>query len=84
MWLNDLYEGALTDYSPGDDYVVISPSTLLQLIVELLFEAGATPHAGSVVVEGGPGMSSSMEILYAKNPAEVFAAGLVTFKKQLG
>jgi hypothetical protein len=56
-------------FDPASKNIEIDSDALYRLMNELLEEAGATSI--QAISEGGPGMSSSLSILYAEDPEKV-------------
>ena len=70
--LPELWEEAKNNFEPGDeDYVDLDGDILQRFLIELLEEAGAFDAPGSLMDPGGPGMTSSMSLLFSDNPSEV-------------
>ena len=70
-YLDETWQTALTEYSGEPKDLLIDQGTLLGLFAELLEENGATLY--DTYFEGGPGMSSALQILYAEDPKAVYA-----------
>lgn len=67
----ELWEEAQRNYEPGDDCVDLDGDIFLTFLIELLEEAGACEASGSPMDPGGPGMTSSMSLLFAEKPSAV-------------
>ena len=75
--LPELWDEAKNNFEPGDeDYVDLDGDILQRFLIELLEEAGAFEAAGSLMDPGGPGMTSSMSLLFSDNPTEVIRKAL--------
>ncbi len=69
--LSELWEEAKKTHEPGEDYADLDGYILQRLMIELLEEAGAIEPPGYLMDPGGPGMTSSMSLLFAENPSLV-------------
>lgn len=72
----ELWAAAKSNYEPDDDYVDLDGDILQRLLIEVLEHAGAYEEPGSLMDPGGPGMTSSMSLLFAEYPSEVVARAL--------
>lgn len=79
----ELWQEAKSNYEPADGYVFLDGCILQRILIELLEEEGAYEAPGSLVATGGPGMSSSMSLLFAENPSEVIEQALQRLSTEL-
>lgn len=68
---DELWEYAKENYSDGEDWVEINDAAVQRLIIDRLTEAGAFELPGSLADLGGPGMSSSVALLFGESPKQV-------------
>ncbi|MGG7643914.1 hypothetical protein ACQ5SP_03780 [Rhodovulum sp. YNF3179] len=69
--LDHIWKYARERFQPEDEDVEIEGYALQRLIVTLLEDAGAHDLPGSLMDPGGPGMTSSMSVLFAHEPNKV-------------
>ena len=82
--LPGLWDEAKNNFEPGDeDYVDLDGDILQRFLSELLEEAGAFEASGSLMDPGGPGMTSSMSLLFSDNPSEVIRKALWQLKIEM-
>ncbi len=75
--LPELWDEAKNTFEPGDeDYVDLDGDILQRFLIELLEEAGAFEAPGSLMDPGGPGMTSSMSLLFSESPSEAIRKAL--------
>ncbi|PVZ48383.1 hypothetical protein DD557_06345 [Thalassobacter stenotrophicus] len=75
--LPELWDEAKNNFEPGDeDYVDLDGDILQRFLIELLEGSGAFEAPGSLMDPGGPGMTSSMSLLFSENPSEVIRKAL--------
>ena len=82
--LSALWDGALKEWSIGDEGVTIDLPTLDCVIVKLFAEAGALEYPRSVDEPStAPGFSSVITLLHAEHPRDVFEAALSNLNELL-
>lgn len=69
--LEQMWGQASNNYPAEGDDLMLDGYAFYRFVVELLEGAGAIDHPGSVVDDGGPGMTSSVSLLYSKRPKTV-------------
>jgi hypothetical protein len=74
---------ACEDYATEGEDFMLDGYAFYRFIVELLEDAGAIDHPGQVVDGGGPGMTSSVSLLYADRPNVVVDEALKNLKSML-
>jgi hypothetical protein len=81
--IEDLWGEAKANFDAETEDVILEGIYFYRLLIELLEDAGAIDHPGSIVDEGGPGMSSAYTLLFADNPKSVVDDALKNLKKIL-
>ena len=72
--LSELWNEAKSNHEPDEeDYVDLDGDILQRVFIELLEEADAFEPSGSLTDPGGPGMTSSISLLFADNTSEVIS-----------
>ena len=54
-----------------------------RLVIGMLLGAGAIDHLGQIIDEGGPGMTSAVTLLYARDPKEVIESAMKALQLSL-
>jgi hypothetical protein len=80
----ELWDAARNNYEPGEEYLDLDGYIVQRVLIELLEEAGAYEAPGSLMDPGGPGMSSSMSLLFADDPSKVVDQALQRLSSGLG
>ena len=84
-WQNDnlaeLWRRAKEDYDGNDDAFQLDGYLFYSILIGLLIGAGAIEHPGSIVDYGGPGMTSSVSLLFADEPEIVVDQALEKLKQ---
>ncbi|WBQ13034.1 hypothetical protein L2D00_14460 [Hyphomonadaceae bacterium BL14] len=81
--IDALWEGARRNSEPDEDFVDLDGYIFQRLLIELLEGAGAQQPPGSLIDPGGPGMTSSMSLLFAEEPPKVVAVALQGLSDEL-
>jgi hypothetical protein len=81
--ITQMWDQAGEDYAADGEDFRLDGYAFYRLAVELLVEAGAIDPPGQVIDEGGPGMTSSVSILYAEEPAKVTEKALKKLQSML-
>ena len=81
--LEQIWEHANETFNPEDDYIDLDRYALQRLLISLLEETGACEPPGSLIVPGGPGMTSSMVLLFADEPENVVKETLIQLASKL-
>jgi hypothetical protein len=86
-WAHDditqMWDQACEDFTTEGEDFMLDGYAFYRFTVELLENAGAIDHPGQVIDEGGPGMTSSVSLLYADKPNDVIAKALKTLHSML-
>lgn len=80
LWTEVLEQGLPEDI---EDDLDLPGLALFELIIEVLEAADGYRIYGSLVTEGGPGMSSAMELFYAEDPKVVFEKAVEELDRRL-
>jgi hypothetical protein len=81
--IEQMWRQACEDYiTEGGDFT-LDGYAFYRLVVELLVSAGAVDPPGQVIDDGGPGMTSSVSLLYADKPDNVTDKALNSLKALL-
>ena len=80
--LDELWDSAVEARrtAQGGDPVYIDLQIFYYCLAELLEMAGGLRYPGTIIEDGGPGFTSSLTILHARDPARVFDQALGDFK----
>jgi hypothetical protein len=81
--ISELWRNSLSSYDRDENYVDLDGYVYYRLVVEMLENAGAIDHAGQVIDESGPGMTSAVTLLYAHNPKMVVGSALKALQSSL-
>lgn len=79
----ELWDAAKENFSSRDGYVVLDGDIWQRVMIEHLEDAGAFDLPGPLMDPGGPGMTSSMSLLFADKPNEVVGKALQDFVSEL-
>ena len=83
-WLSELWLEAKHNFIIEDaDYIHIDECILIGFLIEMLEDAGAFSSPGSTIDPGGPGMTSTVSILFSDSPADVINTVFVKLSKML-
>ena len=66
--LGGLWHEVQDDAAGGPENIVVTGPIFLKLLIELLRDAGADEYQGPVIIDGGPGNSTSCMLYFSKNP----------------
>lgn len=77
--LEELWVAAKENFSASDGYVVLDGDIWQRVLIEHLEDAGAFDLPGPLMDPDGPGMTSSMSLLFAEKPKEVVDKALQDF-----
>ena len=69
--LGELWEAANENFDPDEDDVVLDSDIFQRVLIELLEDSGAFELPEGLMDPGGPGMTSSISLLFAEDPAKV-------------
>jgi hypothetical protein len=81
--LEELWDAARLSYVPEEGYVGLDSDILLTFLIELLEDEGAFSPSGSLMDPGGPGMTSSISILFDDKPTDVIESAFKAVSKEL-
>ena len=81
--LEELWKVARQNFDPNYDDVDLDGFIFQRVVIELLREAGAYYLPGSLMDPGGPGMTSSISVLFAEEPARVIEKAICNLNAQL-
>ena len=82
--LSDLWNEAKSNFDPNDeDYVHIDDYIFQGYLIELLQDSGGLDAPGSLIDPGGPGMTSSMSLIFSENPSDVIENALQRLSMEL-
>ena len=81
--IEQMWQQACEDYTAETEDLMLDGYAFYRFLAELLVGAGADKHPGSVIDPGGPGMTSSVSLLYAENPSAVVDKALKTLQAML-
>ncbi len=80
----ELWKEAKDSYQPSElDDIYLDGYIFQRFLIELLENAGAFEPAGSLINPGGPGMTSSISLLFAKDPSEVIEQSLQELSSEI-
>lgn len=80
--LQELWKAACEEASPADD-IYIDGWLFYPFVLDLLEQSGAIRHPGSLVTQGGPGMSSSEALLFGSEPRKIVDAAHLRLRSLL-
>jgi hypothetical protein len=69
--LGELWEAANENFDPDEEYVALDSDIFQRVLIELLEDSGAFELPEGLMDTGGPGMTSSISLLFAEEPAKV-------------
>lgn len=69
--ITQMWDEACKDFNTEGEDFMLDGYAFYRFAVELLEGAGAIDHPGQVIDGGGPGMTSSVSLLYSKRPKAV-------------
>ena len=69
--LEDLWKTTKASTENDEDYADLDGYILQRFLIELLEESGAEEAPGALIDPGGPGMTSSICLLFSEQPSEV-------------
>jgi len=78
-----LWTGSKDSYDEGENFIDLDGYIFYRIIVDFLLKNGAVEPEGSVVDQSGPGMTSTVSLLYADNPVEICDKSLDDLTKSL-
>lgn len=82
--IQNLWTECLPQLDPTDaESVHVDGDGLFRLVVDLLESADSFRYPGSLVEDGGPGYTSSMELFYAEDPTATFEQAVKDLKGRL-
>lgn len=82
--IQELWEGLDQKESrESADNIYLDSHEYMRFVAELLEEAGGKRHPGSLLEDDGPGVTSAMELFYAKDPRAVTQAALEAVQSRL-
>ena len=67
---------SLVSYDQDQNDQMLDGIVFYRLVIGMLLEAGTIDHPGQIIDEGGPGMTSAVTLLYARNPKEVIESAM--------
>lgn len=69
--LDELWEATNESFDPDEEYVGLDGYIFQRVLIELLEDSGAFELPEGLMDPGGPGMTSSISLLFAEDPAMV-------------
>lgn len=81
--IKELWESVNPNSDLDEDGLDLDGYVLQRLVIELLKDAGAHEPPGSLIVPGGPGMTSSMTELFAEEPSQVVDRALQCLSNEI-
>jgi hypothetical protein len=81
--LEELWEAARDNFVREEDYIEVDKCLLLNFFTEILEDAGAYDLPGSLMDPGGPGMTSSISILFDEKPVDVVEEAFMTLSNNI-
>ncbi|MBT4966313.1 MAG: hypothetical protein HOM79_08835 [Alphaproteobacteria bacterium] len=81
--IQELWTGSKDSYDEGENFIDLDGYIFYRIIVDFLLKNGAVEPEGSVVDQSGPGMTSTVSLLYADNPVEICDKSLDDLTKSL-
>ena len=82
--LAELWESTKSSVEPDEDDANLDRHTLQTFLIELLEDSGAEQAPGALMDPGGPGMTSSITLLFAEQPSEVIDMAIKRVARDLG
>jgi hypothetical protein len=81
--LQELWTESKDYYDKEENYLQLDGYVFYRIVVDILLKNGAVEPDGGVIDPGGPGMTSSVTLMYADDPAEVCDKALTELAKMV-
>jgi hypothetical protein len=81
--LEQIWQQAINDFATEPKELSLDMDAYFRFLVELLQDAGALKHPGSVVDDQGPRFTSTVSLLFADKPEYVIDKALKNLKQML-
>lgn len=81
--IQQIWNYAKAEFSMGDEEIERDTPPFFRLVIDLLEKAGAEEHPGSLVDPGGPGMTSSVTLLFSEKPKAVVDEALKLLEQEI-
>jgi hypothetical protein len=82
--LKALWETARLNASDGEVEIALDSFVFQRVLIEALSEAGAIEPEGSLIMPGGPGMTSSVSLLFSESPQACIETAKASLQRNLG
>ncbi|WP_148043673.1 hypothetical protein [Paracoccus methylarcula] len=81
--LQGIWEQAAAEFNDGDEDIFVDRTAFIRMLTDLLEDAGGSRYPGPLEDSEGPGMTSSITLIFASNPKEIINISLQLLKVKL-